>query len=669
MRLVYLGQFRDVSGYAIAARGYLKALDTYLQNNPDAFELKIYSPIASSSRLEEAEKLLIERYEFENDQDLDNFISDDFSLLWHLPPPMINFGDERFQPSPGCSPSMAKLIQSCNKSISLLAWETDKVPLEWKRAFDYYRPDKIITPSSWNSKIFREVCEQVDTVPHVIVDDDMGSEPINLPIGLEDKFVVLSVSQWTQRKGFDRLLQSFFAELGDEKDALLLIKTFGSVTHNTDAIRNEIKYFKNTLFLPGNEPVTGNNVVLMDQYIPKKYINWLYEQADVFALFSRGEGFGLPIAEALLHETPVIVPLWGGHTDFIHPSAGFFVGGSWDTCTLRIPPYGVEGKWFETSIDAGRKKLREAYELWKTNRPILEEKGRLGRQHLLSCGLDYTSVGQRLFESISSTVAREVEETAPVCYTKGRIRSIKKKISKETTLEGKLRHLQGAFEGETCYILNCGPSLNHYPPEYLKEKLGDKLVLAVKMAYNYCPEIVDLHFFNCCNMPLPVDGIHYQYPPGDIISMGSSNYPEGTVWSKEQPTDIFFKIPIRTTVDKFLCDERNFDDYLMENTTDRPVGPGIMYETVLHAAVHLGVSKIVALGWDLGGSPKTPMEFDHFYDNNQQMFNRGDMFGPEVEWARASMKDMHKWLKSKDIELFIASNISRISLTIPRIRV
>ena len=62
MRLVYLSQFRDVSGYAIAARGYLKALDSYLQDNPDAFELKIYSIIASSSRLSDEEESLLEKY-------------------------------------------------------------------------------------------------------------------------------------------------------------------------------------------------------------------------------------------------------------------------------------------------------------------------------------------------------------------------------------------------------------------------------------------------------------------------------------------------------------------------------------------------------------------------------------------------------------------------------
>ena len=41
MNIVYAAQFRDSSGYAVAARGYLKALDAYLLEHPNAFNLKI----------------------------------------------------------------------------------------------------------------------------------------------------------------------------------------------------------------------------------------------------------------------------------------------------------------------------------------------------------------------------------------------------------------------------------------------------------------------------------------------------------------------------------------------------------------------------------------------------------------------------------------------------
>ena len=59
--------------------------------------------------------------------------------------------------------------------------------------------------------------------------------------------------------------------------------------------------------------------------------------------------------------------------------------------------------------------------------------------------------------------------------------------------------LKDKYEGQECYILTCGPSLKSYNPNFLKEKLKDKLVIAVKQAYNYCPDVVDFHLFNSNN--------------------------------------------------------------------------------------------------------------------------------------------------------------------------
>ena len=36
------------------------------------------------------------------------------------------------------------------------------------------------------------------------------------------------MSQWTYRKGFEKLLKAFTAELGDKDDCVLVLKTFGS---------------------------------------------------------------------------------------------------------------------------------------------------------------------------------------------------------------------------------------------------------------------------------------------------------------------------------------------------------------------------------------------------------------------------------------------------------
>ena len=66
-RVVYVSQFRDACGYAVAARGYLRAMENYLQNNPDSFDLKVYNINAENTsvkRLAHNEESIISKYEF-----------------------------------------------------------------------------------------------------------------------------------------------------------------------------------------------------------------------------------------------------------------------------------------------------------------------------------------------------------------------------------------------------------------------------------------------------------------------------------------------------------------------------------------------------------------------------------------------------------------------------
>ena len=122
------------------------------------------------------------------------------------------------------------------------------------------------------------------------------------------------------------------------------------------------------MLFPWNQPSKSNNIVLIPGFISNENISWLYKKSDVFSLLSRGEGFCLPIAEALTHKKPVIVPKEGGHVDFIHEDAMFPVDGQWDSCLFTVVPYDCNGKWFESNISSARKQLRAAYNLWKEKR-------------------------------------------------------------------------------------------------------------------------------------------------------------------------------------------------------------------------------------------------------------------------------------------------------------
>ena len=60
MNVVYCAQFKDFSGYAIAARDYLKSVDANIAGSD--FNFKIYPVIAGETNLSKEDNQLLEKY-------------------------------------------------------------------------------------------------------------------------------------------------------------------------------------------------------------------------------------------------------------------------------------------------------------------------------------------------------------------------------------------------------------------------------------------------------------------------------------------------------------------------------------------------------------------------------------------------------------------------------
>jgi len=127
-------------------------------------------------------------------------------------------------------------------------------------------------------------------------------------------------------------------------------------------------------------------------------------------------------------------------------------------------------------------------------------------------------------------------------------------------------------------------------------------------------------------------------------------------------------VPIRTEINNdFLVRTGNINKHLLKNNLTRPCGPGIMYETVLFMAIHLGVKKITCLGWDLSQGRVNEDTYKHFYGNTTKLRNRGDILEWEIEETRKFSLRFFNWLKREGIELRIASKNSYLPPEIPRI--
>ena len=655
-KIVYCGQFHDLTGYGIAARSYLKALDTYLSTVTDV-ELKIYSTVIQENpNLEEQYKRLIDKYIFKSQEELDGYlINNDYACIWHTPTPLPLFADSRFRTSPGLKNSLSKIINASSSNYHLVVWETTDICDEWKETLKYFKPDGIITACEWNREVFQKYNDNVAVIPHPIENKyaNCHAAPLSIPFSVDDKFCILTMSQWTHRKGFDKIISAFLMEFENNSDTALIVKTYASPTHpSTEHIVNEIQAAK----AQTDNPKVQANIALITQFLNNNNIKWLFDVSDVYATATRGEGFVLTLFESVLNSKPVVAPYIGGHTDYLSKDYTYFVDGMLDCCITNDQVYSQNSLWFETNISSLRKQLRTAYNDWKSGN--LAERGVKANEYLHSLdNFKLESVGKNLVDFV---------DHAPH-------KSINAELLLRDNLADKLSYLKDAHKDETLYILNCGPSLNEYDFDYLKEFLNDKTVFSIKQAYNFFPEITDYHFYNCSNLPVEKNykrlKQHYAYETHRPVVVASSNYDLGMRWSPIQKNDIFFKIPIRTEINnEFVTVTKKFEDYLIDKNLTRPCGPGIMYETVFYMAVHLGFKEIVCIGWDLRQEDANEDNYEHFYGTNDNVVNKGDVLDWEIKTTRDASKELYYWLQEKNIDIKVASS-SAVYEKIERIRI
>ena len=586
--------------------------------------------------------------------ELEEFLSKGYKCLWHmtsiLPVILKRPGIQHIYNS--LSINVEEAIKGSSDNYHLLAWETDEIPSEYKAVINNYNPETIFTPSEWNTNTVRKFFN-AKTIPHLIEEKESSCEPVPLPVGYKDKFIILSVSEWTNRKNFEGLLKAFMTEFYDHDDVLLVIKTSAPPGVSKQDLVNKVKSVKDSIRTPKEKK---QNIVFIMDYLSNEKMKFLFDESSVFCLPSFGEGFSLPLSEAVINKLPVICPRLGGHIDYLSEDNPFFIDGMWDT-VFDQAPYDFDGNWYVPSIKSMREKLREAYEDFLSGGKLLSSTAAKNLEKISNGSFSRSEIGSSLLESISKKNPHQTK-----------IQKLKRELQNKT-IEQKVMLLKDSFKGDDCYILNCGPSLSDYNRDNLAEFLKDKLVLSVKQAYDLFSEVTDFHFFNCSNLPKreEIYAPHYKNSR-DTITIASSNYDEYRRWSAVQTSDVFFKIPIRTEINnEFLVRTGKIDDFLLKSQVERPCGPGIMYETVLFTAIHLGVKSITCLGWDLTMDKVNENNYKHFYGSTEGLMNRGDILEWEIEETRNFSKTLYEWMLANNIELKLASKRSSLYDKIPRV--
>ena len=247
------------------------------------------------------------------------------------------------------------------------AWEESAFPQEYVAAFN-----KDLDVITVVSAYVRDVLIQNGvTVPVEVIGNgaDHILETPAEPVACFERahFHFVHVSSCFPRKGADVLVEAFCREFHRGEKVSLLIKTFTN-PHN-EIEKTIAKAFARN---PRHAPVK----VIFDSW-SQGQMRSLMEQANCLVAPSRGEGFGLPVAESMLLGTPVIATIHGGHADLCSPQWCWPID-------FRLEPAQTHlsdgcSLWAEPNLASLKARMREVFE---SNRDTVEQKTVRARDHV-----------------------------------------------------------------------------------------------------------------------------------------------------------------------------------------------------------------------------------------------------------------------------------------------
>lgn len=209
-------------------------------------------------------------------------------------------------------------------NVARTMWETDTLPAEYVARLN--RMDRVWVPSEFNRQVFITsgvIPDKVAVIPGSLDNARISMlEPLPRPITAPaERFVFLSVFDWSIHKGWDVLLEAFCREFDGDESRHLLIKTWSTQGLTLEAIQGEADTFLRERL--GKGLADFPNVHLWQELLSSADLARLYVAADCFVLPTRGEGWCRPLMEAMAEGLPTIATGWSGLTSFHDARVGY----------------------------------------------------------------------------------------------------------------------------------------------------------------------------------------------------------------------------------------------------------------------------------------------------------------------------------------------------------
>jgi glycosyltransferase involved in cell wall biosynthesis/Tfp pilus assembly protein PilF len=207
----------------------------------------------------------------------------------------------------------------CEKFIMIQPWEFGRIPKDWVEPLNT-QVDELWVPSRYVQDCYTGSGvnpEKVKVIPNGVNMElfDPACTPLDLTTEKTFKFLFVGGTIW--RKGIDTLLQAYADAFTADDDVCLVVKDMGQDSFYKGLGAAElIAEFK----AQPNAP----EILYVTDMLTQFAMPALYNACDALVHPYRGEGYGMPVAEAMAMALPVIVTQGGAcdeicPTEFVYP--------------------------------------------------------------------------------------------------------------------------------------------------------------------------------------------------------------------------------------------------------------------------------------------------------------------------------------------------------------
>lgn len=259
--------------------------------------------------------------------------------------------------------SFKYILQGCKKKYFVVLWETMPLPKKWDFLWNNDLFDVFLAPSYFvGVQLSRVTSKPVYYQPYYFNVTEKNKIDIEKK-QKENKFTVLWMGQNTVRKGVNEAVVSFSRAFDNVNDVQMVMKY-----HDLSQLETNIESTIKELALI-NQSCKNARIYTLNKQLTPLDISNLYKSSSILLFPSRGEGFGLPIGEAMSVGLPVIYTDWSSSSEVGESPCNYPLKYSIDEA-VSMYQYGYEIglKYSFPNISDTIKALHFYYNKWKEDK-------------------------------------------------------------------------------------------------------------------------------------------------------------------------------------------------------------------------------------------------------------------------------------------------------------